>query len=63
MKKVCVIGAGASGLSTLIALSEHEEEVEVVCYERTNSVGGQWKLDWRTGVDAFGEPVTSSMYD
>ncbi|GAA0567514.1 NAD(P)-binding domain-containing protein [Paractinoplanes ferrugineus] len=40
---VCVIGAGASGLTTVKNLREHGFAVD--CYERETSVGGAW--NWR----------------
>ena len=40
---VCVIGAGASGLTALKNLREHGFDVD--CYERETSVGGAW--NWR----------------
>jgi hypothetical protein len=41
--RVCVIGAGASGLTAVKNLREHGFEVD--CYERETSVGGAW--NWR----------------
>jgi len=35
---------------------------ELVCFEKQSDWGGQWNFSWRTGVDAHGEPVHSSMY-
>jgi len=40
---VCVIGAGAAGLTTVKNLLEHGFEVD--CYERETGVGGAW--NWR----------------
>ncbi|GAA0803279.1 monooxygenase [Spirilliplanes yamanashiensis] len=40
---VCVIGAGASGLTAVKNLREHGFDVD--CYERETSVGGAW--NWR----------------
>ena len=40
---VCVIGAGASGLTAIKNLREHGFAVD--CYERETSVGGAW--NWR----------------
>ena len=62
-KSVCIIGAGPSGSNLLVALAEHEKDVEVVCYEKNTDIGGQWLLDWRAGVNAHGEMVHSSMYE
>ena len=35
---------------------------EIVCFEKQSDWGGQWNSSWRTGLDASGEPVHSSMY-
>ena len=40
MTKVCVIGAGASGLPAIKACVEYG--LEVVCFERTSDLGGLW---------------------
>lgn len=64
--KVCIIGAGPSGLSLLCWLSKLAKEgrkiPEVVCFEKQNNWGGLWNYSWRTGLDEFGEPVHGSMY-
>ncbi|XP_074603122.1 flavin-containing monooxygenase 5-like [Brevipalpus obovatus] len=40
-KKICVIGAGASGIN---AIKEcRDEGFDVVCYEQSNFLGGLWK--------------------
>ena len=65
-KRVAVIGAGPSGLSTLRAFQQAEaggaEVPEVVCFEKQDDWGGLWNYTWRTGLDANGEPVHGSMY-
>lgn len=63
--RVCVIGAGPCGLSTLLAfkkLAKEGKEAEVTCYEQQGQVGGMWNFNWRTGLDEYGEPVHNSMY-
>jgi len=66
MNRVCVIGAGPSGMSALIAFKDAKnkgaEIPEVVCYEKSEKVGGQWNQTWRVGLNEHGEPVHSSMY-
>lgn len=65
-KRLCLIGAGPSGMSVLYqleALRKQGKEVpEVVCYEKHGDWGGLWNYSWRTGTDANGEPVHGSMY-
>ena len=38
MKKVCVIGAGASGIAAIKCCLD--EDIEPVCYEQSNDIGG-----------------------
>ena len=65
-KRVCIIGAGPSGMSQMIAFmkakADGEQIPEVVCYEKQSSPGGLWNYTWRTGLDGHGEPVHGSMY-
>ena len=65
-KSVCVIGAGPSGLSQLIAFrtaAEKGAEIpDIVCYEKQADWGGLWNCTWRTGVDGTGDPCHGSMY-
>ena len=53
-KRVCIIGAGPSGLSTLYYFKKLKNEgkaiPEVVCYEKQSNWGGLWNYTWRTGV-------------
>lgn len=64
--RVCIIGAGPSGLAQLRAFqsaaAKGAEIPELVCYERQNNWGGLWNYTWRTGLDQYGEPVHTSMY-
>ncbi len=48
--KVCVIGAGPSGLTTIKQLLEEGHEVQ--CFERSGDVGGIWQRSADPGVDA-----------
>ena len=65
-KRIAVIGAGPSGLAQLRAFQSAAttgaEIPEVVCFEKQATWGGLWAYDWRTGLDANGEPCHSSMY-
>lgn len=70
MKKVCVIGAGPSGMAFLSnVLREQEEtsteappEIEIQCFEKQKDLGGMWNFTYRTGIDEFGEPVHGGMF-
>ena len=65
-KRVCVIGAGPSGLAQLRAFQSAKEKgadvPEVVCYEKQPDWGGLWRYTWRTGTDEHGNPCHGSMY-
>ena len=67
MTKVAIIGAGPCGISQMCAFasaaeSNDSDSPEIVCFERQSALGGLWNYTWRTGLDAHGEPVHSSMY-
>src|ERR687893_2588469 len=65
-KRVCIIGAGPSGLAQLRAFESARKKgtdvPELVCFEKQADWGGLWNYTWRTGLDEYGEPVHSSMY-
>ncbi|XP_065051237.1 trimethylamine monooxygenase-like isoform X2 [Rhopilema esculentum] len=65
-KRICLIGAGPSGMSVLYQAEKLRKEgrdvPEIVCYEKQSNWGGLWNYTWRTGLDEYGEPVHSSMY-
>lgn len=44
MARICIIGAGAAGLSALAQLRGEGHEVE--CFEKTDRVGGHWHTDY-----------------
>jgi len=64
--KVCIIGAGPSGLSALCWFAKMKKEgkviPDIVCYEKQSGLGGLWNYTWRTGSDQHGEAVHGSMY-
>merc|ERR1712045_476628 len=64
--KVCLIGAGPSGMSVMFHLNRLAQQgvqvPEIKCYEKQSNWGGLWNYSWRTGTDALGEPVHGSMY-
>ena len=41
MKRICVIGAGCSGITTLKNLLQ-AGLTDVVCYEQNDQIGGNW---------------------
>lgn len=74
--RVAVIGAGSAGLAALrhctasSATNDASADAgnprnitEVICYEKTDQVGGTWVYTPDTGVDRYGLPIHSSMYD
>jgi trimethylamine monooxygenase len=64
--RVAILGAGPSGLAQLRAFESARlagaEIPDIVCYEKQGDWGGMWNYTWRTGLDAYGEPVHGSMY-
>jgi len=64
--RVAILGAGPSGLAQLRAFEAARDAgadiPEIVCYEKQSDLGGMWNYTWRTGLDAYGEPVHGSMY-
>ncbi|KAM4722179.1 flavin-containing monooxygenase 5-like [Rhinophrynus dorsalis] len=42
VKKICVIGAGSSGLTAIKCCLD--EDLEPVCFERTEDIGGLWRF-------------------
>ena len=65
-KRVCVIGAGPSGLAQLRAFQSAAAKgasiPEIVCYEKQPDWGGLWRYTWRTGTDEHGNQCHGSMY-
>lgn len=59
--KIAIIGAGAAGLAAL----RHglDEGHECTIFERNNYIGGTWKYVDKVGVDEYGLPVHTSMYE
>ncbi|XP_060595937.1 trimethylamine monooxygenase-like [Ruditapes philippinarum] len=60
--RICVIGAGPSGLSTLFHFAKMEKMPEIVCYEKQRTWMGLWNVSWKTGLDENGEPIHTSQY-
>ena len=52
-KRICIIGAGPSGMSALYHFAKMHEDGEIlpelVCYEKQSEWTGLWNYDWRTG--------------
>ena len=66
-KRICVIGAGPSGLAQLRAFQSAKPNraqrfPRSSAYEKQSDWGGLWNYTWRTGVDDNGEPCHGSMY-
>ncbi|KAL4225631.1 hypothetical protein ACF0H5_016317 [Mactra antiquata] len=62
--RICVIGAGPSGMSMVYNFSKMEtgNDAEIVCFDKQDTWGGQWNFSWRTGTDEYGEPCHNGMY-
>jgi dimethylaniline monooxygenase (N-oxide forming) len=50
IKRVCLIGAGSSGIAAAKAL--HERGVPFDCFEKSDRVGGNWVFENRNGMSA-----------
>lgn len=61
--KIAVIGAGSAGLAALRHCVSDAYNTEVICYEKTDQVGGTWVYREETGVDRYGLPIHTSMYE
>lgn len=62
-KKVCVIGAGPSGLGSLNQLVSRIDKFEPVVFEKNSDVGGLWIYTENGITDEHGLlPVHSSVY-
>lgn len=48
--RVCIIGAGPSGMSALYHFAAMPAPPEIVCFEKQNAIGGLWNYTWLTGV-------------
>lgn len=60
--KVCVIGAGAAGISVSRQLADNLEKFDIIVFERSSEVGGTWIYTDNTGLDDYGYPIHSAMY-
>lgn len=49
-QKVCIVGAGSSGLAAAKAL--HESGIDFDCYERGSGIGGNWRYGNDNGTSA-----------
>ena len=61
MKKVGIIGAGASGLCALKHCL-NASDIHPIIWEKSDKIGGTWVYSDKTGTDSFGLPIHSSMY-
>lgn len=52
-KRVCLIGAGPSGMSVLYQynklIEQGAEMPDIVCYDKQSDWGGLWVYSWQTG--------------
>lgn len=67
--RVAVIGAGSAGLaalrhcSAIINSNNNSDKItQVICYEKTDKIGGTWVYTEATGDDQYGLKIHSSMY-
>ncbi|KZC12907.1 PREDICTED: senecionine N-oxygenase-like [Dufourea novaeangliae] len=60
--KIAVIGAGSAGLAALRHCTSGAYDCQVICYEKTDQIGGTWVYREEIGVDKYGLPIHTSMY-
>ena len=62
--RVCVIGAGAAGLSAArhLTIASELDVFDVQVFEQSSRVGGTWVYSENTGIDERGFPIHSSIY-
>ncbi|XP_058793278.1 uncharacterized protein LOC131665418 [Phymastichus coffea] len=61
-QRVCIIGAGMSGLVSVKQLATNLSNVEPIVFEKASDIGGQWRYTDSTDVDEHGLPVHTSIY-
>lgn len=57
-----IIGAGAAGLAALRHTAVETYKDNVICFEKTDEIGGTWVYKSATGIDSYGLPIHTSMY-
>lgn len=57
-----MIGAGAAGIAALRQCTSGAYDDQVVCYEKTDQIGGTWVYREETGFDRYGLPIHTSTY-
>ncbi|KAK6192660.1 hypothetical protein SNE40_004094 [Patella caerulea] len=62
-KRVCIIGAGPSGLACLRYLTESRERFTVQAYEQGTESGGCWVYTDETGRDKNGFRIHNTIYN
>jgi len=60
--RVCVIGAGAAGLTAARHFTSQLDVFDVTVFEQACCVGGTWVYSENTGTDERGFPIHSSIY-
>nr|CBI83750.1 flavin-dependent monooxygenase [Arctia caja] len=58
--RVCIIGAGYSGLATARHMIDYGLNLTV--FEVSNYIGGTWRYTPRVGTDEYGAPLFTSAY-
>ena len=62
MKTVGIIGAGPAGLCAAKHVLEHKDKLKLIIWEKSNELGGTWNYTTDIGLDQYGLPIHSSMY-
>lgn len=59
--RICVIGAGVAGIVAAKYVSTSGYECDIL--ESSSQIGGTWVYSDRIGIDQFGFPFYSAMYE
>ncbi|XP_014236199.1 flavin-containing monooxygenase FMO GS-OX-like 4 isoform X1 [Trichogramma pretiosum] len=60
--KVCIVGAGVTGIAAAKAFADYRDEFDIVVFDRNSDVGGLWIYTDSQDLDEHNLPVHSSMY-
>ena len=61
-KKICIVGAGPSGLGSARLALKYKDEFDIIIFERNSDIGGQWLYSDDGYLDEHNLPVHSSVY-
>ena len=60
--KVCIIGAGISGLGSARIITKYKDKLDLIVFEKNSDIGGQWLYTNYTDLDEHNLPVHSGVW-